>query len=187
MADSASTPHILAASRVSKSFGEVPVLFSIDFDVRQGEVHALIGENGAGKSTLIKILSGIEQPTSGTIVLDGEPIRLPSNGESASLGIVVIHQELNLAEHLTVAESIFLGREWKRYGFLRRAEMQAEAQRILDGLHVSIDPNARINTLSVADKQMVEIAKAKPSSSFRTSSTRSWRFRIASPCCATGN
>lgn len=160
MADSASTPHILAASRVSKSFGEVPVLFSIDFDVCEGEVHALIGENGAGKSTLIKILSGIEQPTSGTIVLDGEPIRLPSNGESASLGIVVIHQELNLAEHLTVAESIFLGREWTRLGFLRRGEMQAEAQRILDGLHVSIDPNARINSLSVADKQMVEIAKA---------------------------
>jgi ribose transport system ATP-binding protein len=160
MADSASAPHILAANRVSKSFGEVPVLFSVDFDVRAGEVHALIGENGAGKSTLIKILSGIEQPTSGTIVLDGEPIRLPSNGESESLGIVVIYQELNLAEHLTVAESIFLGREWMRFGFLRRNEMLAEAQRILDGLHVSIDPNARINTLSVADKQMVEIAKA---------------------------
>ena len=160
MADSASAPHILAANRVSKSFGEVPVLFSVDFDVRAGEVHALIGENGAGKSTLIKILSGIEQPTSGTIVLDGEPIRLPSNGESESLGIVVIYQELNLAEHLTVAESIFLGREWMRFGFLRRNDMLAEAQRILDGLHVSIDPNARINTLSVADKQMVEIAKA---------------------------
>jgi ribose transport system ATP-binding protein len=160
MADSASAPHILAASRVSKSFGEVPVLFSVDFDVRAGEVHALIGENGAGKSTLIKILSGIEQPTSGTIVLDGQAIRLPSNGESESLGIIVIHQELNLAEHLTVAESIFLGREWTRFGFLRRNEMQAEAQRILDGLHVAIDPNARINTLSVADKQMVEIAKA---------------------------
>jgi ribose transport system ATP-binding protein len=160
MADSASAPHILAANRVSKSFGEVPVLFSVDFDVRAGEVHALIGENGAGKSTLIKILSGIEQPTSGTIVFDGEPIRLPSNGESESLGIVVIYQELNLAEHLTVAESIFLGREWMRFGFLRRNDMLAEAQRILDGLHVSIDPNARINTLSVADKQMVEIAKA---------------------------
>ena len=160
MAETASAPHVLAAGRISKSFGEVPVLFSVDFDVRAGEVHALIGENGAGKSTLIKILSGIEQPSSGTIHLDGEPVRLPPNGEAEGLGIVVIHQELNLAEHLTVAESIFLGREWTRFGFLRRADMQAEAQRILDSLHVAIDPNRRINTLSVADKQMVEIAKA---------------------------
>lgn len=160
MAESANAPHILAASRISKSFGEVPVLFSVDFDVRAGEVHALIGENGAGKSTLIKILSGIEQPTSGTILLDGEPIRLPPNGEAEALGIVVIHQELNLAEHLTVAESIFLGREWTRWGFLRRGDMLAEAQRILDSLHVAINPNVRINSLSVADKQMVEIAKA---------------------------
>lgn len=151
---------ILAASRVSKSFGEVPVLFSVDFDIREGEVHALIGENGAGKSTLIKILSGLEAPTSGTVMLDGEQTVLPGNGEAEGLGIVVIHQELNLAEHLTVAESIFLGREWTRMGFLRRGDMQAEARRILDSLHVDIDENARINTLSVADKQMVEIAKA---------------------------
>src|SRR5690606_29792563 len=80
--------------------------------------------------------------------------------EAEELGIVVIHQELNLAEHLTVAESIFLGREWVRYGFLRLNDMLAEAQRILDSLHVAIDPTARINSLSVADKQMVEIAKA---------------------------
>ncbi len=160
MAEDATQPEILAASRVSKSFGEVPVLFSVDFDVRAGEVHALIGENGAGKSTLIKILSGIEAPTSGTIRLDGQPTRLPPNGQAEALGIVVIHQELNLAEHLTVAESIFLGREWRRLGFLQISRMQQEAQRILDSLHVSIDPGARINTLSVADKQMVEIAKA---------------------------
>lgn len=151
---------ILAASRISKSFGEVPVLFSVDFDIRAGEVHALIGENGAGKSTLIKILSGLEAPTSGTIFLDGQPVHLPPNGQAEALGIVVIHQELNLAEHLTVAESIFLGREWTRWGFLRRADMRAEAARILEGLHVAVDPDARINTLSVADKQMVEIAKA---------------------------
>ncbi|RDE09176.1 sugar ABC transporter ATP-binding protein [Pelagibacterium lacus] len=151
---------ILAASRISKSFGEVPVLFSVDFDVRAGEVHALIGENGAGKSTLIKILSGLEAPTSGTIILDGAPVRLPPHGEAEAMGIVVIHQELNLAEHLTVAESIFLGREWTRFGFLRRGDMQNEAQRILDSLDVAIDTNRRINTLSVADKQMVEIAKA---------------------------
>lgn len=151
---------ILAASRISKSFNDVPVLFSIDFDVRPGEVHALIGENGAGKSTLIKILSGIEQPSSGAVLLDGRPVVLPPNGQAESLGIVLIHQELNLAEHLTVAESIFLGREIRRFGFLDVRQMRDRARAILETLHVAVDPDARIGTLSVADKQMVEIAKA---------------------------
>jgi len=154
------TVSVLAANRVSKSFGEVPVLFSVDFDIKAGEVHALIGENGAGKSTLIKILSGLEQPTSGSISLDGKPVTLPPNGEAEALGIVVIHQELNLAEHLTVADSIFLGRELKRGPFLDLRRMRKAAAGILETLHVHVDPDARINTLSVADKQMVEIAKA---------------------------
>jgi len=151
---------VLAADRVSKSFGEVPVLFSIDLDVRPGEVHAIVGENGAGKSTLIKIMSGLEQPTSGQIRMDGKPANLPPNGRSEDLGIVVIHQEMNLAEHLTVTESIFLGRELTRHGFLRRNEMQRRAAEYLAALHADIDVNARINTLPVADQQMVEIAKA---------------------------
>ena len=151
---------ILAASRISKSFGEIPVLFSVDFDVNRGEVHALIGENGAGKSTLIKILSGIEQPSSGTILLDGQPVVLPPDGLAEALGIVLIHQELNLAEDLRVADSIFLGREIKRLGFLDQRQMRERAHAVLETLHVHVDPDARINTLSVADKQMVEIAKA---------------------------
>ena len=159
-APDANVPSILSASRISKSFGEIPVLFSIDFDVRPGEVHAIIGENGAGKSTLIKILSGIEQPTSGTITYDGQKVVLPPNGEAAAMGIVVIHQELLLAEHLSVADSIFLGRELKSGPFLDLKAMRDQAKAILDTLHVPIDPDARINTLSVADKQMVEIAKA---------------------------
>jgi ribose transport system ATP-binding protein len=154
------TSVILSANRVSKSFGEIPVLFSIDFDIRPGEVHAIIGENGAGKSTLIKILSGLEQPTSGSITYDGQHVVLPPNGEAEAMGIVVIHQELNLAEHLTVADSIFLGRELTRNGFLRLRDMREASAKILDRLHVHVDPEARINTLSVADKQMVEIAKA---------------------------
>ena len=159
-APDADVPPILSAHRISKSFGEIPVLFSIDFDVRPGEVHAIIGENGAGKSTLIKILSGIEQPTSGSITYDGRTVVLPPNGEAASMGIVVIHQELLLAEHLSVSDSIFLGRELRSGPFLRLAEMRRQTRAILDLLHVDIDPDARINTLSVADKQMVEIAKA---------------------------
>jgi len=155
-----SVPPILSANRISKSFGEIPVLFSVDFDVRPGEVHAIIGENGAGKSTLIKILSGIEQPTSGTISYDGQTVMLPPNGEAEAMGIVLIHQELNLAEHLTVADSIFLGREIKKFGFLDIRQMREKARAVMETLHVHVDPDARISTLSVADKQMVEIAKA---------------------------
>ncbi|MEO5807687.1 sugar ABC transporter ATP-binding protein [Devosia sp.] len=160
MGNGASAPPILAAERISKSFGEVPVLFSIDFDVRAGEVHAIIGENGAGKSTLMKILSGFEQPTSGTITFDGKPVTLPPNGEAEGMGIVLIHQEFNLAEHLTVTESIFLGRELKRFGLLDVRLMRAQTQTLLDTLHVPVDPTARIATLSVAERQMIEIAKA---------------------------
>lgn len=160
IAEGVSTTAILSASRISKFFGEIPVLFSIDFDIRPGEVHAIIGENGAGKSTLIKILSGIEQPTSGTISYDGKPVVLPPNGEAEAMGIVLIHQELNLAEHLTVADSIFLGRELKKFGFLDLKEMRRRAAEVMETLHVHVDPDARISDLSVADKQMVEIAKA---------------------------
>ncbi|HVY51378.1 MAG TPA: sugar ABC transporter ATP-binding protein [Devosia sp.] len=153
-------PPVLAANRISKSFGEIPVLFSVDFDVRAGEVHAIIGENGAGKSTLIKILSGFEQPTSGTIAYDGRVVTLPPNGEAEALGIVLIHQEFNLAEHLRVVDSIFLGREIARGGIMDLGQMRERARELLQTLHVDVDPNARIDTLSVADKQMVEIAKA---------------------------
>jgi ribose transport system ATP-binding protein len=159
-AEGTSGPAILSANRISKSFGEIPVLFSVDFDIRPGEVHAIIGENGAGKSTLIKILSGIEQPTSGSISYDGKTVVLPPNGEAEAMGIVLIHQEMNLAEHLTVADSIFLGREIKKYGFLDLAEMRRRSAAVMETLHVHVDPDARINTLPVADKQMVEIAKA---------------------------
>src|SRR5690606_13807277 len=151
---------ILSANRISKSFGEIPVLFSIDYDIVPGEVHAIIGENGAGKSTLIKILSGIEQPTSGSITFDGQTVVLPPDGKAEAMGIVLIHQELNLAEHLTVADSIFLGRELRRGPFLNVGEMRRRAAEIMETLHVHVDPDARISSLSVADKQMVEIAKA---------------------------
>jgi ribose transport system ATP-binding protein len=151
---------VLAARRISKSFSGVQVLFSVNFDLRAGEIHALMGENGAGKSTLVKIMSGFEQPTSGEILLDGQPVKLPANGAAEALGIVIIHQEFNLAEHLTVTESLFLGREITRFGVLDRKRMRAETRRVLDLLGSHVDENAMIGSLPVADKQMVEIAKA---------------------------
>lgn len=151
---------ILSAERISKSFSGVQVLFSINFNLRAGEVHALMGENGAGKSTLVKVLSGFEQPSSGEILLDGKAVTLPPNGAAEALGIVVIHQEFNLADHLTVTESLFLGREVTRFGVLDRKFMRAETRRVLDILGSHVDENALISTLSIADKQMVEIAKA---------------------------
>ena len=157
---SGNSDTVLSAKRISKSFSGVQVLFSVNFDLRKGEVHALMGENGAGKSTLVKILSGFEQPSSGEILLDGKPIKLPANGAAEALGIVIIHQEFNLAEHLTVTESLFLGREITRFGVLDRKRMQAETRRVLDQLGSRVDENALISSLAVADKQMVEIAKA---------------------------
>ncbi len=153
-------PVVLAARRIAKSFNGVQVLFSVNFELRAGEIHALMGENGAGKSTLVKILSGFEQPTSGEILLDGQPVKLPPNGQAEQFGIVIIHQEFNLAEHLTVTESLFLGREVTRYGVLDRKFMRAETRCVLDQLGSHVDETALISSLSIADKQMVEIAKA---------------------------
>ena len=153
MTDSAgaAVPPILAANRISKSFGDIPVLFSVDFDIRPGEVHAIIGENGAGKSTLIKILSGFEQPTSGTITYDGRAVTLPPNGQAENLGIVLIHQEFNLADHLKVADSIFLGREINHGGLLDIRQMRDKARALPYTLHVNGSTEARIKSLSVAE------------------------------------
>lgn len=153
-------PVVLSARRISKSFSDVPVLFGIDFDIHAGEIHALMGENGAGKSTLVRILSGFEAPTSGELLLDGKVTVLPPDGTAEALGIALIHQELNLAEHLTVSESLFLGCEITRFGLLERNKMRALTRKALDELGTTISENALISDLSIADKQMVEIAKA---------------------------
>ncbi len=161
MPDGGAAPiAVLAADRISKSFGMVPVLFSVSFDILAGEVHALIGENGAGKSTLMKILAGFHETTSGVIRLDGKEITLPPNGKSEDLGIILIHQELNLAEQMTVEENIFLGREKSTKGFLSRAEMRTDVETLLAEIGLDIPATARISDLSIAQKQMVEIAKA---------------------------
>lgn len=151
---------VIAASHICKSFAGVQVLFSVDFALKRGEVHALMGENGAGKSTLVKVLSGFEKPTSGRILLDGQEVSFANNRAAEAAGIVLIHQEFNLAEHLTVSESMFLGREVTRFGMLDRAFMRKATREVLDRLGSHIHPDALISSLSVADKQMVEIAKA---------------------------
>ena len=116
---------LLEARGVSKDYGPVRVLFDVDFALKRGEVHALIGENGAGKSTLAKILCGLIRPTQGELIYRGWPWQASRSGDAEVLGVVMIHQEFNLAEDLTIEENIFLGRELRRGRLLDRREMQA--------------------------------------------------------------
>ncbi|GAA4524832.1 sugar ABC transporter ATP-binding protein [Chelativorans composti] len=159
---SATTAHspVLEARDVSRSFGPVEVLHGVELALYPGEVHALIGENGAGKSTLMKIMAGYLEPTKGQILLDGQPVSFSSSEEAENRGVILIHQEFNLAEQLTVEENIFLGRELRRGFFLDKRAMRAEALRLLRELETRVDPDARVSDISVSDKQMVEIAKA---------------------------
>lgn len=152
----------LAVEGITKSFGPNTVLFGVHFEVQPGEVHALIGENGAGKSTLVKILSGYLQPTDGRITISGRPVELQDSSEGEDLGVVLIHQEFNLAEQLTAEENIFLGRELlvSQGWFLDKRTMQARSRELLQGLQCDVDPRARVQDLPISDKQMVEIAKA---------------------------
>ncbi|WP_395542149.1 sugar ABC transporter ATP-binding protein [Neotabrizicola sp. sgz301269] len=149
----------LALADVRKSFGPIEILHGIDFALHPGEVHALIGENGAGKSTIMKILGGYLAPTSGQVLLDGAPAPFRSGAEAEAAGIVVIHQEFNLAPDLTVAQNVWLGREMGRI-LLDHKAMRAATQALLDQLECRVSPDARIRDLPVSDRQMVEIAKA---------------------------
>ncbi len=151
---------LLAARRLGKRFGAVQVLSDISIDLRAGEVHALIGENGAGKSTLMKILSGYQAPTTGGLALNGAPVAFTSGAVAEAAGIVLIHQEFNLAEQLSVEANIFLGRELRRGPFLAAGAMRGQARAWLAALEAAINPAARVGDLAVPDKQMVEIAKA---------------------------
>jgi ABC-type sugar transport system ATPase subunit len=152
---------LVAMRGVTKDFPGVRALDGVDFEVRAGEVMALVGENGAGKSTLLKILAGAYRADSGTVLVDGRPVDISSPRASRRHGIAVIHQELNLAEHLSVAENIFIGREYRtRLGTVDFAAMRAVSAEILSELGVDSDPRALVSTLSLARRQMVEIAKA---------------------------
>ncbi|MGM0420862.1 MAG: sugar ABC transporter ATP-binding protein [Bacillota bacterium] len=151
---------LLSVKNASKNFGPVRVLFSVDFDVAAGEVHAVIGENGAGKSTLVKIISGYHKPTEGQIFLEGQEVSFADIAQGEKSGIIMIHQELNLAPDLTVEENIFLGQELKGNLLLDESQMLQEVEEILQELDCKVSPRARIKDLSISDQQMVEIAKA---------------------------
>ncbi len=151
---------ILELEGIIKEFSTVRVLDRVNVSIYPGEIMGLVGENGAGKSTLIKIICGIYEETSGTIRLDGEEIHIPDYITAKSLGIGLVPQEFNLINYLTVYENIFLGNERKKGPFLDKALMREEAKAQLDSLKMSIDVNRAVSDLSVAEKQMVEIAKA---------------------------
>lgn len=159
MGDAVTDP-VLSLRNVHKSFGPVEVLHGVDLDIRAGEVLALIGENGAGKSTAMKCLAGYQPVTSGQILLDGKEVDFASLHEGEAAGIVLIHQEFNLAEQLTVEQNIFLGRELKKGLLLDKAEMRRRTREYLARVQCRVDPDTPVSQLSNSDKQMVEIAKA---------------------------
>jgi ribose transport system ATP-binding protein len=157
----AQRPALLQAWGVTKSFPGVKALQDMHLELRHGEVHALVGENGAGKSTLMKLLSGIYLPDEGHFLLDGVPFEPGSPKHAQELGISIIHQEFNLMPDLTVAQNIFIGREPRSGRFLlRERELNGKAQRLINSLHLPLDPKQAVGALTVAKQQMVEIAKA---------------------------
>lgn len=145
---------------ISKSFPGVRALDGVTFSVNRGEVHGLVGENGAGKSTLMKIMTGVHKADAGDIYIEGEKVVIDSVHKAHALGISIIFQELNLCPHLTVADNIFIGRPHKKMGLISDRTMHQEARKILDNLGIDIHTHAVVGTLSVAQQQMVEIAKA---------------------------
>ena len=152
---------LLEVRAVSKAFPGVRALEGVSFDLRPGEVHALMGENGAGKSTLVKILSGIHQPDSGAVHLDGREVRIADPTHSQSYGISTVHQELHLESYLSVAENIFLGRQpLNRFGLIDYRRMQREATALLAEFGSSISADSVVGELSIAQRQIVAVARA---------------------------
>ena len=151
---------ILKMQGIQKYFSGVHALNGVNFELRAGEVHALMGENGAGKSTLIKVLCGIHKRDGGSVELFGEEVNFNNIAESQAAGISVIHQELNMMGHLTVAQNMFIGREFKRGAFINDKKMEEEAQKLFDKMGVKINPSTKLGDLTVGKQQMVEIAKA---------------------------
>lgn len=152
--------YILEMDHIEKTFPGVHALSDVHFDLKKGEVHALVGENGAGKSTLMKVLNGIYTKDSGTIKMEGQEVQMHGVRDAMAKGIVFIHQEISLVPYLTIAENIFLGCEKKKGGFVDFATMKSEAQAILDSLDMPLDAGEYVYHLTIAQQQMVEVAKA---------------------------
>ena len=153
---------LLEMKSITKSFPGVKALDGVSFDLKEGEIHALVGENGAGKSTLIKILAGVYPypDYDGEIFLEGAERRFSNIREAENAGIAVIYQELSLVKELSVAENIFLGREPRRFGVINWEQLYSRAQKLLADLHLEIDPRTPVGYLGIGQQQLVEIAKA---------------------------
>lgn len=151
---------LLEMQNISKSFFGVQVLHDVSLNVKQGEVHVLLGENGAGKSTLIKILAGAYKREKGEIFISGKPANIHDPKEAIDMGISVIYQEFNLNPYMSVYENIYLGKEYVNCGLINKKKAIDETNRVLNMVGLDIDPRTLIQDLSVAQKQMVEIAKA---------------------------
>lgn len=152
---------LLQVRTLSKAFPGVQALSAVSFDLQAGEVHALMGENGAGKSTLMKILAGVYAGDSGEIILNGERVNVSSPRAAQHLGIGIVHQELNLMNHLTAGQNLFIGREPRgRFGLLDEKALNKQALALFARLNLRLDPQTLVGDLTVARQQMVEIAKA---------------------------
>ncbi|MEJ7815488.1 MAG: ATP-binding cassette domain-containing protein, partial [Rubrobacter sp.] len=163
MQEIAQKPLALQMRGVGKSFPGVKALDDVDFELRAGEVMGLVGENGAGKSTLLKILAGVHQQDEGEISVAGQTVEISDPQDSQRLNVAMIYQELNLAEHLSVAENVFVGREPRtKFGFVDFRAMNRDTRRLFEeSLHTTdIDPRVEVRRLSIAQKQLVEIARA---------------------------
>jgi rhamnose transport system ATP-binding protein len=156
-----SAPPPVALAGVSKRFGATQALLDVSLDLLPGEIHGLVGENGAGKSTIVKVLAGIHQPDSGAVLLDGKPVLLHGPAHARALGIATVHQEPRLFPDLTVAENVFMGHsKTGRFGSVDWRAMRQSADAIFASLSVSVDSAAVVRGLSMADQQLIEIAKA---------------------------
>jgi len=153
---------IIVVRNLSKAFPGVQALKDVQFDLYPGEVHTLVGENGAGKSTLMKILSGVYQRDTGEILINGKPAEIHNPRAAQKLGISIIHQELNLMNHLTAAQNIYIGREPRKPGgfVLDEKALNAQARKLFETLRMDFDPRVKVGELTIAKQQMVEIVKA---------------------------
>ncbi|MCR5487557.1 MAG: sugar ABC transporter ATP-binding protein [Lachnospiraceae bacterium] len=156
----AATEAILTMENIDKTFPGVHALDHVHFDVRSGEVHALMGENGAGKSTLMKVLTGIYSKDSGTITYEGKEVEYHNTREAQDAGIVIVHQELNMVGDLTVAQNIFIGREFMKGFRIDDKKMIEESRKLFEELKIDINPRDKMSDLTVGKQQMCEIAKA---------------------------